>query len=126
LYVVVDDIKVYAYPLSTDFDISTAGSGTVVGDSGSLTAYFSLEKNDTVMHMASYAEYKMAEYRGSAGSWTKKLQSNSLLEADTPPHLANSKLFGHAWNEDGSEFTQLFYQTFGAFGYSAVVYDTTM
>lgn len=126
-YVVISDQNVYAYTLSTAFDISTkSATSTSLGSSGSLTRFFSLEKEDTKLTMASYSNFRLRQLTGSDATWSVNADTVYSIAADTTPEYTNDKIWGHGWNGDGTEFIQNYFYTFsyGSGGHrSAVVYD---
>ena len=125
-YVVIGDFNVFAYTLSTAFDISTiSATSTNLGNSGSLTRYFSLEKEDTILTMSSYADYKTRQLTGSDATWSITTSLVNAIAADTQPRYDNGRVWGHGWNADGTKFFQTYYLTFSHVGShrSCVAYD---
>ena len=128
-YVVIGDSNVYAYTLSTAFDISTkSATSTNLGNSGSLTRAFSLEKEDTKLTMGSYSNFRMRQLTGSGTTWSVSVNEVYAIAADTTPEYENDKIWGHGWNGDGTKLFQTYFATFsyGVSGHrSAVVYDVS-
>ena len=126
-YVVIGDFNVYAYALSTAFDISTKSATSAnLGNSGSLTRFFSLENEDTKLTMTSYADFKARQLTGSDATWSINANLVYTIGADTQPRYDNDKTWGHGWNGDGTKFFQNYFYTFsyGVSGHrTCVVYD---
>jgi len=128
-YVIIGDVNVYAYTLSTAFDISTkSATSTNLGSSGSLTRFFSLEKEDTKLTMGSYSDQRIRQLTGSDATWSVSVNEVKAIAADTAPYYGNDKIWGHGWNGDGTKFFQTYYGTFsyGVSGHrSAVAYNVS-